>query len=128
MNIKEEKRFWSNFGYEGNEVVYCPTCVKGMTRMTTTIDKYIDRCLIDDYAKDYSLDISCLPSTEQQSFLSFLYQYDAVMQDLVQDRMQELINQRLITKETQGNYDRGLIPRIDQQNGEVIWIKREESL
>lgn len=94
--------------------------------MKNTIEKYIDTCLIDEYAdKDfecgYSLDIVSLSNHEQSNFLDFLIKNDSATKDLILDRMQELIDQRLPRVEAQARYDSGLRPRIDQINGEVIW-------
>ena len=77
-----------------------PPTVKGMTNMKPTIQKYIDRCVIDEYAnKDYlngfHLDVTDMSKHDQNNFLDLLMNQDDVLRELVLDRMQELINERL---------------------------------
>jgi len=101
--------------------------VKGMTNMRNTIEKYIDNCLIDDYAdKDlicgYSLDVCSISEHDRYNFLDVLLKNDPILKDLVLDRMQELIDSRLSRIEVQHKYDAGLNPVHDSINGEVRWI------
>lgn len=95
----------------------------------TTLNRYIDRCLIDehaikDYLDGYSLDVASLPKHERLTFLQTLFEHDDVLQEMVLDRMQELINQRLPWVESQAKYNSGLRPKHDPINGEVKWIFR----
>lgn len=97
--------------------------------MNKKTQKYVDLCLIDEYAdKDftygYSLDVTSLPTHEQENFLDFLFENDEVMKEIVLDRMQELIEQRIPWVESQDKYDAGFKPIVDQNNGEVSWIRR----
>lgn len=94
----------------------------------TTINRYIERCLIDEYAykhrSGYSLSVSDLPDSEIQNFLEFLFKNDPATKEMITDRMQELIEQRLPFAESQDKYDQGYIPIHDHINGEVSWIAR----
>jgi hypothetical protein len=97
--------------------------------MNPTLQKYIDICLIDEYAdKDfihgYSLDVSSLAEYEKSNFLNTLLQHDPIIKEKVLDRMQELIDERIPWYEFQHKYDAGLKPIINKTNGEVTWIKR----
>lgn len=100
--------------------------------MINTIDKYVDTCLIREYAdKDskhgYSLDAASLSKHEQLNFLTMLVNHDDVLQELILDRMQELIELRLPMVEAQDKYDSGLIPTHNPVNGEVNWILRRSA-
>jgi hypothetical protein len=93
------------------------------------IRKYVERCLIDEYAiknlqSGYSLDINDLPETEIQNFLDLLFKNDPILQEAIKDRMQDLINQRISFVELQARYDSGLMPIHDKVTGEVTWSKR----
>lgn len=94
--------------------------------MRNSIEKYIDTCLISEYAdKDfkhgYSLEVANLSDHEKSNFLDLLFRNDPVLKEMALDRMQELIEQRLPRIEAQDRYDAGFKPRIDHINGEVIW-------
>lgn len=91
------------------------------------IKKYIERCLIDEYAyksfkNGYSLDVSDLPENELSNFLDMLFKHDYHTRDLILDRMQDMINERIPFVECQNKYDSGLIPVQDRINGEISWI------
>jgi hypothetical protein len=93
------------------------------------IRKYIDLNLIDEYAyksfrNGYSLDVCDIPTNEISNFLDILFKHDYHTRDLILDRMQDLINDRIQMVEFQAKYDAGLIPVQDQINGEVNWIVR----
>jgi hypothetical protein len=64
------------------------------------LQKYIDLCIIDEYAeKDlkmgYSLDVDSLPEHTKSNFLDELMSNDTTVRDLVLHHMQEMINKRL---------------------------------
>lgn len=64
------------------------------------LNKYIDRCIIDEYAhKDregsLELDISDIPPNELSNFLSRLMDEDTTVRDFVRDQMQKLIDERI---------------------------------
>jgi hypothetical protein len=93
------------------------------------IRKYIDLNLIDEYAykslrNGYSLDVCDIPANEIAHFLDILFKHDFHTRDLILDRMQDLINDRIQMVECQAKYDSGLIPVQDQVNGEVNWVAR----
>lgn len=125
MKNHEEVQFWSGFGYE----LYSNNNNQRIDDMRHPIEKYIDTCLISEYAdKDlkygYSLDVAELPNHEKLNFLDFLLKYDPILRDMILDRMHELVAPRLERMEMQHKYDAGLIPHLDQNNGEVNWIAR----
>ena len=93
------------------------------------IRKYIERNLIDEYAyksfkNGFSLDVCDLPEHDINNFLDLLFKHDYHTRDLILNRMQELIDERLPLAECQAKYDAGLVPVQDQINGEVNWILR----
>jgi hypothetical protein len=101
--------------------------VKGMANMKTCIEKYVDRCLIDEYADKntqygYSLTVSELSDHEKNNFFNFLFKHDDVLQELIMDRMQELVEERLPIVESQKFQDRGMMQRQDNITGEPTWI------
>jgi hypothetical protein len=94
--------------------------------MNMNLKKYINLCLIDDYAdKDFkngfSLCVSSLPDKELNNFLEIMVKHDPIMKELILDRMQELIDEHMPEREAKYKYDSGLKPRVDPINGEVIW-------
>lgn len=93
------------------------------------IKKYIERCIIDEHAyksskNGYSLDVYDLPANELSNFLEVLFSNDDHTRDLILERMQDLINERLPFVECQAKYDAGYVPMQDQINGEINWIAR----
>ncbi len=85
---------------------------------------YLDRVIIDEYAQSEELSAySDLPEHEQESLVLTLFSYDPVARDWLFDRMQQLIDARLIMKNNQNKYDLGLHPFHDDQTGETIWKK-----
>lgn len=64
------------------------------------INRFIDRCLIDEYAdkksKDgYSLDVDDLPKKEIKDLVDILLDEDTDTRDTVLFQIQKLINERL---------------------------------
>lgn len=93
------------------------------------IRKYIERILISEhayksFAAGYSLDVTDLPKNEIENFLDILFEQDYHTRDLILDRMQDLINERLPFVECQDRYEAGYVPIQDQSNGEINWIAR----
>lgn len=98
-------------------------------RKSGMIEQYIERILIDEYAdkdfKDgYSLAVSDIPILELENFISILFREDPIGRDLILDRIQELIDQRLPFVESKDKYDAGFVPVLDSVNGEVKWFLR----
>ena len=65
------------------------------------IERFIDKCLIDEYAdKDifegYFLDISQIPDNVLSTFLDKLMSEDTNVRDYVHHAMQKLIDERLV--------------------------------
>lgn len=84
---------------------------KGMANMES-LNKFIDLCLIDTYAdktsRGFQLDVSSLPSNEQENFLDQLMQNDSTIRDIVTYHMQKLIDERLSFKESRDSQQSGL--------------------
>lgn len=64
------------------------------------LHRYIDTCLIDEYAdKDfhngYTLDVDSLSEHERSNFLDELMKHDTTVRDLVLYHMQKMIDERL---------------------------------
>jgi hypothetical protein len=96
--------------------------------MKQTLSKYIDNNIIDEYANKksrdgYSLDVSDIPKHDIENFLSYLFEHDEVMEELVLDRMQDLIDEELPLAECKDKYEQGYFPKQDQSNGEIYWAK-----
>lgn len=95
--------------------------------MNNTIRSYLDHCLLDEYAfksrhDGYSMDVSDLPENEIANFLDVLLKHDPVMRELVHDRMQDVIDERLPIYESHDRYARGYVPQQDMQTGVFNWI------
>jgi hypothetical protein len=93
------------------------------------IRNYIEKVLINEHAyksfnNGYSLDVADLPANELDNFLDMLFKHDYHTRDLILDRMQDLINERLPLLECQDKYAAGLVPVQDRINGEINWIAR----
>lgn len=72
---------------------------RSLTRMDE-ISRYIDICLIDEYAdKDfengYTLDIDSVPEHDRSNFLDLLMKHDTGVRDHVLYAMQQMIDARL---------------------------------
>ncbi len=93
------------------------------------IRNYIEKVLINEHAyksfnNGYSLDVTDLPANELDNFLDMLFKHDYHTRDLILDRMQDLINERLPLLECRDKYDAGYVPVQDNINGEINWIAR----
>jgi hypothetical protein len=93
--------------------------------MDSQLKSFIDRT-IRSYATYhcgvYSMDIDDLVRADCIAFIDRLLEYDTLTDEMLRDRMQELINERLSWVETEDNYARGLRPIHDSTTGEVSWI------
>lgn len=90
---------------------------------------YIDICVLDEHAcksvnYGYSLDVADIPENDLQNFLDFLFENDAATRELIMERMQSLIEERIPMFECKDRYGKGYVPRVDQINGEVTWHAR----
>ena len=88
---------------------------QGATTMNN-LNQYIDLMLIDEYAdKDilckYSLAIEEIPSLEKQNFLHELLKHDEILNELIDERMQVLIDKRLEEMESKDRDSMGLTVR-----------------
>lgn len=77
------------------------------------LNKYIDTCIIDEYAtknlsEGYALDVDDIPQHEISVFLDELMKRDTGVRDFVLHSMQQLINKRLGECESFDRYDQGL--------------------
>lgn len=98
--------------------------------MTTKdyVTRYIDNQIIREHAyksqRGYLLYVGDLPDNELSNLLDVLLTQDEVTRELLLERVQELIDQRIPTVEAQDNVNRGLKPLHDSQTGEVSWVAR----
>jgi hypothetical protein len=91
-----------------------------------TLNRYIDICLIDEYAdKDlrngYALDIDSLPEHTRSNFLDELMKHDTSVRDLVLYHMQEMINERLPECELHDRENRGF-SMVHRSNGDTEMV------
>ncbi|MBX4189697.1 hypothetical protein KW791_00145 [Candidatus Parcubacteria bacterium] len=68
--------------------------------MEHQLEKYIDLCLIDQYANKnyceaYELEVSDLPKDEVISFLDRVLDSDTTLRDLIFIHMQKMVNERM---------------------------------
>ena len=100
--------------------------------MDKYLKSYIDSNIIREYAyrsKDgYYLDVSDVPSPEQENLLDLVFNKDPIIKELILDRLQDLINERIPYVECADNYAKGLKPSHDQNTGEVKWVPQNYSL
>jgi len=90
---------------------------------------YIDTCVLDEHAYKsfnygYSLDVADIPKNDLENFLDFLFENDPATRELILERMQTLIEERLPIFECKHRYRAGYVPRVDHVNGEVTWAAR----
>jgi hypothetical protein len=86
------------------------------------LNKYIDICLIDEYANKsfedgYTLDLDDLPDHEISNFLDRLMQEDTTVRDLVRYHMQQMIDARLPECEVEDRSRAG-ISLVQLSNGD----------
>ncbi len=99
---------------------------KGDYGMDRYGSNYINRIISDNASKNgciLSLDVSEIGEHDQESLVSMLFKHDSVTREIIQNRIQDLIDEKLPWIENDWNYSRGLIPLHDKQTGEVIWTK-----
>jgi hypothetical protein len=96
INNIRENEFCSAFGY--TDIATDGDIREGISYMqqNNQINRYIDSCLIDEYANNYTLDVEHLPAHERTDFLDYLMEHDNVIRDIVHFHMQGLINKRLL--------------------------------
>jgi hypothetical protein len=90
------------------------------------LERYIDNHIIREFSfkqnHRYFLDISDVDEYEKDMLIEKLLEHDPVVKDLILDRIQEIINNRLPFVELEDNYERGLRPIQDRQTGELQWV------
>jgi hypothetical protein len=95
--------------------------------MNRIITRYIDN-LIREHATNtrdgLSLDVQEIDNNDQENLVDFLFANDPATREMLQDRIQELLESRLPFVESYDNYDNGFIPKHDNQTGEVCWVAR----
>lgn len=90
--------------------------------MNTYLRNYIERNIIDEYSKAEELSVyEELSTHEHKNLIDVLFEHDPVTRDWLFERMQALIDERLIINNSQRKYELGLIPTHDSQTGEVVW-------
>lgn len=100
-----------------------------MDNSRNKVERYIDSEIISEHASKsfrygYSFDIQTLSQNEKENFLDILFNNDPILQELVLDRMQEIVDMRLPRVESQDRYYAGLKPQLNAANGEVTWVVR----
>lgn len=92
--------------------------------MKESISRYLNE-LIKEYGQEtkdgWSLDISAIDPKEKESLIYYLINNEEGMQDVIQDHIKFLFNERLPLFESENNYAKGFFPHHDTQTGEVIW-------
>lgn len=110
------------YNRESTKIV--PLSVKRNLAMSKlNLNKYIDVCLIDEYATKsfedgYTLDIDDLPDHEIENFLDRLMQDDTTVRDLVRYHMQQMIDARLPECEVEDRSNAG-ISLVQLSNGDT---------
>ena len=96
-----------------------------------SLHRYIDVCLIDEYAdKDYVdgylLDLDSIPDHEKEVFLNEIMKSDSALRDLIHFHMQAYINERLPICELKDMEFQGL--KVSRRTNGDTDIISEESL
>ena len=99
---------------------------KGEIRMDDYLTCYIDNNIIREYAekslKNYHLQVCDLPINEQFNLLQVMFEHDENVEELILDRMQDLINNRIDEVRQKDNYNKDLKPIFDSTSNECEWI------
>lgn len=94
--------------------------------MDKELDRYVDNEIIREFANkignSYVVDIDGIETTLQKQFLDLLFEKDPVTKNIVLDRLQEVVDERIPWVESEDHYGQGLRPLLDAQTGEVIWL------
>lgn len=94
--------------------------------MNKKLTSYIDKNIISQHAyksrDGYSLQVCDLEENEKLHLLERMLKHDSLTSELLLDRMQDLINERIPFVEARENISRGLRPIHDSQTGEVSWV------
>lgn len=100
--------------------------------MDSLLLSYIDNNIIREYSHKtfygLSLQINDVEEKDQENFLSLLFAHDPIARDLILDRAQQLIEERIPFVEAKENYSHGLYPIHDNQTGEVKWFPRKGAI
>jgi hypothetical protein len=95
--------------------------------MNKQLSSYIDHNVIQEHGcktrDGYALQVCDLDEHEKAHLLDRMFKYDPAAIDLLLDRMQDLINERLPFIDARENVSQGLRPIHDGQTGEVTWVK-----
>ena len=112
-----------------NEMNYQQSSSPGKVVMIMQRDlyNYIDNIIIRDNAEKcsdyYALHVAKLSDNEKAHLLDRMFRYDSQTIEWINERMQELIDERIDIVFSQDQYDSGLVPVMDRINGEISWIK-----
>ena len=93
------------------------------------IRTYIEKVIINEHAyksfnNGYSLDVCDIPKNDLENFLDVLFKNDGYTRDLILDRMQDLIDERISFAECSDRYNAGFVPVINDANGETSWVAK----
>jgi hypothetical protein len=83
------------------------------------IERYIDVCLIDEYAENYLLDVDSLPKHDISNFLELLMAHDTAIKDFILHNMQKMIDARLSHREIHDQHNAGLT-FLPLSNGDTL--------
>ncbi len=94
-----------------------------MLKSMESLNKYVDLCIIDEYAEKsfeegYTLDVDCLPDNEIANFLAELMERDTSVRDYVLHSMQQIIDDRLPECEVRDRENAGLT-LVHMSNGDT---------
>lgn len=92
--------------------------------MQNSTARYIDSLIRNNATCDndgYHLFVDDLDNNNCEEAIRNLLNFDKETQNIIKDRIQELINERIDIIYAKDQYDIGKRPFIDNQNGEVSW-------
>lgn len=95
--------------------------------MNNISKNYIDNLIRDNADKseiNYELDVYDLALKSRKDAMNFLFTHDTNFKDIVEQTIDEYIYERIGTVQSEDYAEKGLLPRRDPVNGEIIWDRR----
>lgn len=93
--------------------------------MNRETERYIDMIIHENAMEDgfsYNLMVNDLTKFEQDGLVTYLLNKDPESREIMLDRVQDLINERIDLLYCEDKYQAGKKPLIDKINGETRWI------
>lgn len=93
--------------------------------MNRETERYIDMIIRDNAKEDgfsYSLMIDDLSKFEQDGLVTYLLSKDPESREMILERVQDLINERIDLIYCEDKYQAGKRPIVDRINGETRWV------